>query len=429
MTALAGAVGGEVRRDSRLWHPFAEMSVVRDREFVIERADNVWVWDDGGARYLDATAGLWYANVGHGRDEIGRAIAAQLARLDAYPVFGDFANRPALELCERLVDLAPGEDWRVFLTSGGSDGVDTAIKLARRYFAAIGDPQRHRIVTREASYHGSHGWGTAVAGIAANREGFGPSIGESVVVARGSLADLEAVLAGGDVAAVLAEPVIGAGGVYPPEPGYLQGVQRLCREHGALFVADAVICGFGRLGTWFGVERFGLQPDMIVFAKGVTSGYLPLGGVMVSERVAAPFFAPSGPTFRHGSTYAAHPVCCAAALANLEILERDRLVERGRELEGQLVEALAPLTADPLVAEIRGGVGLMAAVALRPEALAERPGLVVEAFRAARRRGVIVRPLGDGLAVSPPLTVEGEHLSAIGEALAGALAEVGTVAA
>lgn len=415
---------------TRLWHPFADMAEVGSRELVIDRAEDVWVWDEDGRRYLDATAGLWYANAGHGRPEILAAISAQLARLDAYPTFGDFANRPALELAERLCELAPGAGSRVFFGSGGSDGIDTAVKLARRFFHASGEADRHLIVSRERAYHGAHGWGTAIAGIAANREGFGPAVGESVVVEPHSLEDLEVAFreAPGRIAAVLAEPVIGAGGVYPPAAGYLQGVERLCREHGALFIADAVICGFGRLGTWLGIERFDLQPDMVVFAKGVTSGYLPLGGVIVSERVAEPFFAPGAPSFRHGSTYAAHPGCCAAALANLDLLEQGRLLERGAELEGTLMEALAPLAANPLVDELRGGVGLLAAVELAPEALAEQPDLVQRVFRAARENGVIVRPLATSLAVSPPLTVQPSHLQAIAAALQVALEETRLVA-
>jgi putrescine---pyruvate transaminase len=409
-----------------LWHPFAAMGVVQDEEFVVDRADDVWIWDEEGRRYLDATAGLWYSNVGHGRAEIISAVVDQMSRLDAYQVFGDFANRPALTLAERLCALAPGEGWKAFLGSGGGDGIDTAIKLSRRYFHAVDEPRRRLIVTRESSYHGAHGWGTAIAGIPVNREGFGPPIDESVVVARSSLEELESAFlaAPGEIAAVLAEPVIGAGGVYPPAPGYLQGVQRLCREHGALFVVDVVICGFGRLGTWLGFERFDLEPDMIVFAKGVTSGYQPLGGVLVSGPVAEPFFAGTGHIFRHGATYAGHPAACAAALANLDILEREDLPARVPELERLLEDALVPLASHPLVAEVRGGVGLLAAVEFSPAALATHPALVQEVFAAVRRRGVIVRPLAGGLAVSPPLTVELEQLHLIAAALRESLDEI-----
>lgn len=418
--------------DSRLWHPFADMSAVRHDEFVVERGEGVWIFDERGRRYLDATASLWYANVGHGRAEIAAAIADQLGRIAAYSAFGDFANRPALELAERLCELAPGKGWRAFLASGGGDGVETAAKLARRYFEAVGEPRRLHLISRTSGYHGTHGIGTALSGIPANRSGFGTLVAEATQVTHDSIPALQEAFEriGPDrVAAVFVEPVIGAGGLHPPEPGYLERVQELCRLHGALFVADAVICGFGRLGTWFGVERFGLRPDLIVFAKGVTSGYLPLGGVMVSAPVAEPFFAAGGPAFRHGATYAAHPTCCAAALANLRILEDEDLLGRSRELEGPLHEALLTLADHPLVHEVRGGVGLLGAVELSPALLRERPGAVAEVFRATRRRGVIVRALGAGLAVSPPLTIQAPQLEQIAETLGEALDELhGTLA-
>jgi adenosylmethionine-8-amino-7-oxononanoate aminotransferase len=228
------------------------------------------------------------------------------------------------------------------------------------------------------------------------------------------------------VAAVIAEPVIGAGGVYPPARGYLEGAWELCRRHGALFIADSVICGFGRLGNWFGIERFDVQPDLIVFAKGVTSGYLPLGGVMVSPMVAEPFFSPGGPVFRHGPTYSGHATCCAAALANLELLEREGLLARSREMEGPLLAAVDSVADHPLVAGTRGGVGLLAAIELAPDVA---PDLAQRVFRRARERGVIVRPLSAALAVSPPLTVTHDHLELLGQTLNDALDSVAAVTA
>lgn len=413
--------------DSKLWHPFADMSTVRHHEFVVERGEDVWIFDEEGRRYLDGTAGLWYANVGHGRREIAAAVSAQMERIAAYQAFGDFANRPAIELAERLSDLAPGDGWRVFLGSGGGDGVDTAAKLARRYFEAIGEPERKHLISRAHGYHGTHGLGTALSGIPANREGFGELTRETCQVEHDSIPGLEEAferIGPGRVAAFFAEPVIGAGGLYPPAAGYLEAAEALCRRHGALFVADSVICGFGRLGTWFGVERFGLDPDLIIFAKGVTSGYLPLGGVMASARVAEPFFSPGGPVLRQGATYAAHPTCCAAALANLRILEEEELIGRGRALERPLFEALSTLADHAAVHEVRGGVGLLGAIELDPALLAERPGVIAEVFAAARQGGVIVRGLGNGVAVSPPLTVRQEHLDLIAQTLGEALDEV-----
>jgi putrescine---pyruvate transaminase len=405
--------------DTALWHPFADMGAVRGAELVLERGEDVWVFDADGTRYLDATASLWYCNVGHGRPEIAAAVAAQMQRLEAYSAFGDFVSPPARELAQRLADLAPMDGARVFLGSGGGDAVDTAAKLARRFWIESGVPERMHLVVRSHGYHGTHGFGTSLAGIEANRSSWGPLVPEIGVVEHDSLEALRAYVerVGSDrVAAIFVEPVIGAGGVRPPVPGYVEGVAELCRETGALFVCDTVICGFGRLGTWYGIERWDVEPDMITFAKGVTSGYLPLGGVAVAGRVAEPFWAQAGgPVFRHGATYAGHATCCAAALANLDLLERDGLYRRGEELEDDLHDALQALAGHELVAEVRGGVGLLGAVALRPGIAPPAIALL------ARKAGVLVRPLGDGVAVSPPLTATPEHFELIVEALSTAL--------
>jgi adenosylmethionine-8-amino-7-oxononanoate aminotransferase len=409
--------------DTRFWHPFASMAAVRDHELVIARGEGAYVWDAGGRRYLDATASLWYANIGHGDVRVADAVREQMGRLEAYSTFGDFANEPALALAERLAAVAPMPGARVFLGSGGGDGIDTAAKLARRYWHAVGQPERQTIVVRRHAYHGTHGFGTSLAGIPANAVGWGPLVPEVVVVPHDDVDALAGALVEHDVAAVFMEPVIGAGGVYPPAPGYVEGVAAACREHGALLVVDSVICGFGRLGTWFGIERWpDVEPDMIVFAKGVTSGYLPLGGVVVGGRVAEPFWeGDDAPTFRHGATYAGHPTCCAAALANLDVLEHDRLLARGQELEDDLLAVLQPLRDHGLVGEVRGGCGLLGAVELRPEVLAEPAGAPTAVAARVREEGVLVRALGSGLAVSPPLVVQREELERIGEALRAGL--------
>jgi adenosylmethionine-8-amino-7-oxononanoate aminotransferase len=407
------------RSDTRLWHPFADMGTVRHAELVIERGEDVWVWDRDGRRYLDATASLWYANVGHGRPEIAAAVADQMARLEAYSAFGDFANEPALELAEALAQRAP-MDARVFLGSGGGDAIDTAAKLAHRYWFELDQPERTVLISRAAGYHGTHGFGTSLAGIPANREGFATHE-EAIQVPHDSLEAIEEAIEGVGperVAAVFVEPVIGAGGVYPPVAGYIEGVAELCGRTGVLLVIDSVICGFGRLGTWFGIERWGVEPAMIVFAKGVTSGYLPLGGVIVSERVAEPFWRePGAPVFRHGATYAGHPTCCAAAITNIALLERDQLVERGRENESALLAALLPLADHPAAGEVRGGVGTLAAVELAADVLERHPGAVAKVAIGAREAGVLVRTLGRAVAVSPPLTATTEHFALAAEAI------------
>lgn len=410
--------------DTRFWHPFADMgAVAHGGEFVIDRGEDVWVWDVEGHRYLDATASLWYANVGHGRPEIAAAVAAQLGKIEAYSAFGDFACAPTLELCEILASHTP-MPARIFLTSGGGDSIDAATKLARRYWFEMGQPERTLLVSRTAGYHGTHGYGTALGGIPVNRAGFGPQV-DTEQVPHDSVEALEATInrIGAErIAAFFVEPVIGAGGVRPPGPRYMEGIAAICERNGILLVCDSVICAFGRLGTWFGVERWDIAPDMITFAKGVTSGYLPLGGVVISDRIAEPFWKePGGPIFRQGATYAGHATCCAAGVANLGILEREGLITRGREMEGPLHDALLALADHPAAGEVRGGTGTLAAIDLDPALLERDPAALGRVTIGARRAGVLVRQLGAGLAVSPPLTATAEHFELITQGLAAGL--------
>jgi putrescine aminotransferase len=403
------------------------MAAVRDAELVVTRGEGVWIYDEDGNRYLDACASLWYCNAGHGRAEIADAVARQMKELEAFSIFGDVANPPALELADVLAARAPMDDAKVFLTTGGGDAIDTAAKLARLYWQVVGQPERVHIVARQHGYHGTMAFGTSIGGIDANRAGYGPLVPATSVVAHDSpqaLADEIEHVGAERVAAFFVEPVIGAGGVYAPRPGYLEAVAEICSDAGVLFVCDSVIVGFGRLGSWFGIERFGVRPDLVTFAKGVTSGYLPLGGVLVAGHVAEPFWNEPGHMVRHGQTYAGHATVCAAALANIEILEREGLVTRGAELEQDLYDALAPLQEHPLVAEVRGGVGLMGAVAFEPELLERDPGLPGKASKAVREHGVVLRALGSSLAVSPPLVVTVEELGLIADAIRAGLDDV-----
>lgn len=409
--------------DSALWHPFANMAAVKGAEVTFTRADGVWIWDENGDRYLDGTASLWYTNVGHGRAEIADAVHAQLTELDAYSIFGDFANRPALELADKLAALAPVKGGRVFLTSGGGEAIETAAKIARRYWLELGQPERECLLARNNAYHGTNGFGTSIAGIAANRAGWGSLVPKTSFVEWNSAAALEAEIErlGPDrVAAFFVEPVMGAAGVFPPPDGYLEAVAEVCRRHGVLLIIDSVICGFGRLGSWFGIDRWGVEPDMITFAKGVTSGYLPLGGVVVSDPVATPFWEGEGTVFRHGPTYSGHPSCCAAALANIELLEADGLVERALHLEGRLAEALAPLAELDAVAEVRSGTGLLAAVQLAPAVL-DRGVTPIAVAQKLRRQGLLLRPLERELTISPPLTIAEDQIDFIASALGEAV--------
>ncbi len=405
---------------STFWHPFADMAEVRDHEFKIERGEGVYVFDPSGRAYIDAAAGLWYCHVGHGRREIADAVAAQMERLECYQTFGDLTNGPANALCDRLVELSDMDDARVFLTLGGGDGIETAAKLARMYWVLQGRPGKTQLIHRSFSYHGTHGFGTTLSGLPTIRADFGPLTGGVSEVPFDSLELLEAEierLGPDNVAAFFCEPVIGAGGVRPVPDGYLQALSEVCHRHDVLLVIDSVICAFGRVGTWLGYERWGMEPDLVVTAKGLTSGYLPLGAVIASGRVAEPFWSEPGRMMvRHGATYAGHPTCCAAALANLDLLEGEELVPRGRELEGDLWAAVSPLAEHPACGAVRGGVGLAAAVDLS-DALAADPHAAHAFYDAVREAGVLVRGQATGVAIGPPLTITTAQLTEIADAV------------
>jgi putrescine aminotransferase len=411
---------------TRLWHPFAAMGKVDGHELVIARGDGARVWDVDGNEYIDATAGLWFANVGHGRVEIADAVGAQLRTLAAHHVFGDHANEPALELADRVAGLAPVEDPAVFFGSGGGEAVDTAAKIVRRYWALQGQPERTVIVSRRFAYHGTNAYGTSLSGIPAVRDGYGKLVEDVAEVAHDDPAALENALddLGPRAAAFVGEPMIGAGGVIPPVDGYWPEVERICRERGVLLVADEVISGFGRLGRWFGCERYGFTPDLMTCAKGISSGYVPLSAVVVSGRVRAPFWREDAAPFIHGGTYAAHPGACVAALVNLDILERERLVERVAALEPVLAAALEPLRSLPGVADVRTA-GLAGGVELDADLLAAHPAAGAAIVLAARRRGVLTRLLrGVALQISPPFVVTEDELGAIAAAIEAALGAV-----
>ena len=414
---------------NRFWHGFADMHLVANAEVVIRSAEGVWLEDIAGNRYLDATAALWYCNVGYGRREIADVVAEQLARLPAYSSFGAYTSEPTVELADRLAALAPFPNAVVFLGSGGSDAVDTAAKLARRYWDVMGKPEKRVIVSREFGYHGMHGWGTSLVGIAPMKAGYGGNfIDEVVNVGAMDVESLGALFAqrSGEIAAFIGEPVIGAGGVYPPEDHYWPEVSRLCREHGILLIADEVITGFGRTGHLWATTLYGIEPDMITFAKGVSSGYVPLGGVLVGERVRAPFWDDDvpGAVFRHGYTYSGHAGAAAAAMTNLDIVEREGLIARVSLLEPVLDRAVRRLAAAPGVGEIRT-VGLTAAVAFRGDLLAADPGLPERAVVAALRHGVATRVLrGHALQISPPFVITETEIDTMVDGLGAALEDI-----
>lgn len=407
------------------WNPFANMGAIREEAISIVRGRGATVWDAQGRAYLDGTGSLWYANVGHGRPELAEAAARQMRELAAYQTYDFYTSPPAEELAERVASLVPIEGAKVFFTSGGGDAIDTAAKLALAYWAAVGRPDKRVIVSREFAYHGTNAYGTSLGGIEANLPPYGRLVPEVEQVpwddAR-ALAETIDRIGAGRVAAFFAEPVIGAGGVLHPPEGYLEAVQEICRERDVLLVVDEVITGFGRLGEWFASGRFGLSPDLITCAKGITSGYVPLGAVVASARIAEPFWQPgTSLVFRHGYTYSGHTTACAVGLANLDIVEREGLVGRVRALESVLDAALRPLESHPLVAEVRAGLGLLAAVELAD------PGRLGRVVDEARARGVLLRGVrGVALQISPPFVTTEDEIATlarvIGESLDAAAA-------
>jgi putrescine aminotransferase len=403
---------------SAFLHPFARPAADRSSFVTIVRGEGAIVFDDTGRRYVDAVASLWYCNVGHGRAEVADAVATQLRTLAAYSAFDRFTSEPAEELCAQLAGIAPVADARVFLTCDGSEAIDSAIKLARLAQVRQGRPGKTLVVSRTNGYHGVTYGGMTAQGLPANREGFGPFVEGVVHVDHADLAEAEKLFAdrGEEVALVIAEPVQGAGGVHPPAPGYLEGLRRLCDDHGAFLCFDEVICGFGRLGAWWGADRYGVRPDLVAFAKGVTSGYVPLGGVLVGGDVRAPLESDADFVLRHGHTYSGHAGACAAALACLDITRRESLLDRALAVGARLSAGLRALHGDGLVTEVRGD-GAVWAVGLHP-------GTVPTAVRdRMQERGVIVRPLGEStVAFSPPLVIGDDDVDHVVDALRASLA-------
>ena len=405
-----------------LWSPQAHMPTVPGDRLTIVAGEGANIQTDDGRWLLDATAGLWHANIGHGRPRLADAAAARMRRLETYHTFGRITNDQALLLADRVAGYGAIEDAKVFWVSGGSDAIDTAAKLARRHWQLQGQANKRIIISRDGSYHGLHAYGTSLAGIPFNREGYGS---ESLVpeTARVPANDADALDAqirtlGPDrVAAVFAEPVIGTGGVIVPAEGYLQRIEAICREHDVLLVLDEVITGFGRTGDMFAAQLFDVRPDMITMAKGITSGYAPLGGVLIAPRVWQPFFSgEDAPIFRHGVTYSGHATACAVAQANLDVIEEEDLVARVAMLTPQLAAAVAPLADHPLVTEVRAGVGLLAGVQLNPDVSGDA------VTRRCLEDGILLRVITNNtLQISPPFVVEADDLRRIAAAIAGAL--------
>jgi adenosylmethionine-8-amino-7-oxononanoate aminotransferase len=357
-----------------LWMHFTRMSAYKDSDVaVITRGEGPYVYDDKGRRYLDGLSGLFVSQLGHGRRELAEAAGRQAGELAYFPLWS-YAHPNAIELAERLATLAPGDLNRVFFTTSGSEAVESAFKLARNYFKLIGEPDRYKVMSRNIAYHGTSMGALTVTGLADIKPPFEPLVPGSVRVpntnfyrapeygdslerfGQWAADEIErALLREGpsSVAAIYLEPVQNSGGCFPPPPGYFQRVREICDRYGVLLVSDEVICAFGRLGHYFGSERYGYQPDIITFAKGLTSGYAPLGGMLVDDRLVEPF-ATGSATFLHGVTFAGHPVSTAVALANLEVFEKERILENVRANEAGFRTTLEKLSDLPIVGDVRG---------------------------------------------------------------------------
>ena len=421
-------------------HPFTDYKALAAKGArVIVKAEGCYLYDSEGQRILDGMAGLWCVNVGYGRRELAEAAYRQLLELPYYNSFFQTAHPPAIELARQLVDLTPPQFNRVFFTGSGSEGNDTVVRLVRRYWDLLGQPDRKVIISRRNAYHGSTMAGASLGGMAFMHEQGGLPIPDIVHIAQpywyGEGGDrspaefgLEAArelekkileLGVNRVAAFIGEPIQGAGGVIIPPDTYWPEIQKICDRYGILLVADEVICGFGRTGHWFGSNLYGLRPDLMTIAKGLSSGYLPIGGVMVGDRVADVLIDKGG-EFAHGYTYSGHPAACAVASANLTILEQENLVPRTRDETGPYLAARwREIAEHPLVGEARS-VGLIGALELvRNKATRQffdkrgEVGTICRDF--CFQNGLIMRAVRDTMIIAPPLVISREQIDELAE--------------
>jgi adenosylmethionine-8-amino-7-oxononanoate aminotransferase len=440
-----------------MWLHFTRMSSYNDAEMpVIVRGEGEYVFDQHGKRYLDGLAGLFVSQIGHGRAEVAQAGARQATELAYFPLWS-YGHPQAIALAERLASLAPGDLNRVFFTTSGSEAVESAWKLAKQYFKAIGQPGRYKVISRDIAYHGTSMGALAITGLAGIKAPFEPLPAGGVRVpntnfyrapsfvaddraAFGQWAADEierAILREGpdSVAAVFLEPVQNSGGCFPPPPGYFDRVREICDTYGVLLVSDEVICAFGRLGHYFGSERFEYQPDIITFAKGVTSGYAPLGGMLASDRLMEPFSRGEA-SFLHGVTFAGHPVSCAVAMANLDVFEKEDLLGNVRANAGAFRSTLEKLSDLPIVGDVRGegyfyGIELVKDKATRETFSDDESERLLRGFlsTALYDAGLICRADDRGdpvIQLSPPLTCGQAQFDEMEQILRSVLTEAWT---
>jgi adenosylmethionine-8-amino-7-oxononanoate aminotransferase len=457
MAPVSGTVGDNPlseRAQRHLWMHFTRLGTygAHHEVPVMVRGEGPYVWDQYGKRYLDGLAGLFTSQLGHGRTELAEAASKQASELAYFPLW-TYAHPRAIELAERLAGLAPGDLNRVFFTTGGSEAVESAWKLARQYFRMIGQPSRTKVLSRAVAYHGTTFGALSLTGIPALRTPFEPLVPGSVRVPNTNFYrapehgdDLHAFgrwaadeigraieREGPDtVAAVYLEPVQNAGGCFPPPPGYFDRVRGICDRYGVLMVSDEVICAFGRLGEYFGADRYGYQPDVVTVAKGLTSGYAPLGAMIASDRVVEPFLHGDA-SFTHGFTFAGHPVSCAVAMANLDVFERDGILDHVRATEGSFRAALESLGDLPIVGDVRGdgffyGIELVKDKATRESFGAEESEHLLRGFLSGAlfEAGLICRADDRGdpvVQLSPPLICGQTEINFIAEVLRHVLTE------
>ena len=433
-----------------LWMHFTRMSAYEDHEVpIIVRGEGCYVYDEHGKRYLDGLSALFCVNIGHGRADIAQAGADQAKDLGFFTNWS-YAHPRAIELAARIASLAPGDLNRVFFTSGGSEAVESALKLARQYHKLTGKPNKTKVIAREIAYHGTSLGALSATGITGLRQPFEPLTPGGCHVANTNTyrlpghmqeSDLAEMVAeridfeGPDtVAAVIMEPVQNAGGCFTPPDGYFQRVREICDEFDVLLISDEVICSWGRLGEWFGAQRYDYQPDIITTAKGLTSAYAPMGAVIASDRVAEPFMTGLN-SFTHGFTFAGHPVCAAVALANLDAFEHDGVIDNVRENEGRFRDMLESLRDLPIVGDVRGA-GYFQAIELvkdketKESFSDEESETLLRGFLSGElyRRGLICRADDRGdpvIQLSPPLIAGPEQFEEIEEILRGVLTEAG----
>jgi adenosylmethionine-8-amino-7-oxononanoate aminotransferase len=440
-----------------LWLHFTRMSTYSDSDIpLIVRGSGQYVYDQHGKRYLDGLSGLFVSQIGHGRREVAEAGARQGSELAYFPLWS-YAHPRAIELAERLADLAPGDLNRVFFTTSGSEAVESAWKLAKQYFKTVGEHGRYKVISRDIAYHGTSMGALAITGLAGIKAPFEPLppggirvpntnfyrapgfvAGDPDGFGRWAADEIErAILREGpeSVAAVFLEPLQNSGGCIPPPPGYFGRVREICDRYGVLLVSDEVICAFGRLGYYFGSQRYGYQPDIITFAKGVTSGYSPLGGMLVSDRLMEPF-ATGHTSFLHGITFAGHPVSCAVALANLDVFEKEDLLGNVRANEASFRGTLQKLHDLPIVGDIRGdgyfyGIELVKDKATRATFSNDESERLLRGFlsHALFDAGLVCRADDRGdpvIQLAPPLTCTQEHFDEMEQILRSVLTEAWT---